>query len=481
MHSKFNIRVKQEGIGVCDIPKDSNNAKAQMLRKAKVIICDEAPMAHRDMFEIIDRSLRDILNNDEPFGGKVIVLCGDFRQVLPIVKSNDPGEVVNAAINKSKLWKFIDVFHLTKNVRVGLHGNSPKLQEFAAILQLIGEGTYPTEPKLNDMIRIPDEWISKASNLDDFIDEIFPDIEHKYHESVIENAAILTPWNAEAETINHKILQKIPKPLIGPLKRCNYSIDMQDSTKNYSVQDEHLKLLHPPDLPPDELFLKVGSIVILLRNYDQIAGACNGTKLRICHIKPHVIECVILNGNAKGNHYFIHRFPIKSEHDIPFYRYQFPIKLAWAMTINKAQGQTLDRVGLYLPFPVFSHGQLYVACGRVGSPDRLSIFVTDGPEQGHFENFDGVYTHNVVYKDALILGKKQVNKYVENDINYSYPIKKTATNHKSKPIVSSKQQSKYSDKREMDASSDEDVVEEISQEQELDRIISENRDCMEID
>ena len=81
-------------------------------------------------------------------------------------------------------------------------------------------------------------------------------------------------------------------------------------------------------------------------------------------------------------------------HPIHFRRTQFPIRPAYAITINKAQGQTLNYVGLYLPLPVFGHGQLYVALSRCTSPDNLKILIEDGAIEGH----EGVYTRNVVFK-----------------------------------------------------------------------------------
>ena len=87
-------------------------------------------------------------------------------------------------------------------------------------------------------------------------------------------------------------------------------------------------------------------------------------------------------------------------------RRQFPVRLAWAMTINKAQGQTLCQVGLYLPKPVFSHGQLYVALSRVGSSSRLRIVLETTETHGHLQSDDrvpsGIYTDNVVWSEALL-------------------------------------------------------------------------------
>ena len=76
-------------------------------------------MMHRRCFEALDRSLRDILSADDPsiadmpFGGKVMVLGGDLRQILPVIESGTRSEVINATITNSPLWRFIEVLHLT--------------------------------------------------------------------------------------------------------------------------------------------------------------------------------------------------------------------------------------------------------------------------------------------------------------------------------------------------------------------------------
>jgi len=83
-------------------------------------------------------------------------------------------------------------------------------------------------------------------------------------------------------------------------------------------------------------------------------------------------------------------------------RRQFPVRLAFAMTINKAQGQSLRRVGVYLPEPVFAHGQLYVALGRSGVAANTKLLINDVPNrQGRFDGVEGVYTRNIVYREIL--------------------------------------------------------------------------------
>ena len=87
-----------------------------------------------------------------------------------------------------------------------------------------------------------------------------------------------------------------------------------------------------------------------------------------------------------------------------FSRRQFPVKLAYAMTINKSQGQSLTKVGIYLPQCVFSHGQLYVAFSRAQDPENVKTFIIpienkQGPMPSPLNN---TYTSNVVYRNVLL-------------------------------------------------------------------------------
>jgi hypothetical protein len=107
------------------------------MTRTSLIIWDEAPMTHRNFFEALYRSLRDILRFNDPqsgeksFGGKTVVLGGDFRQKLPVVAKGRREEIVEASINRSLLWKNCTIFTLTKNMRLQQNQGDSVTKEFA--------------------------------------------------------------------------------------------------------------------------------------------------------------------------------------------------------------------------------------------------------------------------------------------------------------------------------------------------------------
>jgi hypothetical protein len=161
---------------------------------------------------------------------------------------------------------------------------------------------------------------------------------------------------------------------------------------------------------PLQLKLKVGMPIILMRNLDFTQGLANGTRLIVVGLGRNIITAKIMTGSREnvGKVVLIPRIPLTPTDSIQmpimFTRKQFPIRPAFAMTINKSQGQTFEKVGIYLPRPVFSHGQLYVAMSRVGQASGIRFLVLNGRGSTRpVADSDRTLTPNIVYHEGFDL------------------------------------------------------------------------------
>jgi ATP-dependent DNA helicase PIF1 len=150
--------------------------------------------------------------------------------------------------------------------------------------------------------------------------------------------------------------------------------------------------------PNHKIVFKIGVPVMLLRNIDVSSGLCNGTRLTITYLGDSVVGAKIVSGSNIGHVVYMPRMnliPFDANVSISFQRRQFSLCVCFGMSINKSQGQTLGMVGLYLPRPVFTHGQLYVALSRVKSRNGLKILITDDNDESKST------TTNVVYHEVF--------------------------------------------------------------------------------
>ena len=139
-HSRLKASLTPDKDSMLQISAQSN--LAELVRMARLLLIDESTMLDRFQLEALDRSLRDLMGmSNEPFGGKIILLAGDFRQCLPVVPGANRAATVNHCINKSELWKHFKVFQLTENMRVKASGD-PILETFDKWTLGIGNGDH---------------------------------------------------------------------------------------------------------------------------------------------------------------------------------------------------------------------------------------------------------------------------------------------------------------------------------------------------
>ncbi|KAG5539463.1 hypothetical protein RHGRI_019865 [Rhododendron griersonianum] len=386
-HSTFSIPLDVLENSVCGFTKQS--IQAELFRETKMIIWDEVPMQHKYCVEAVERTLRDIRDNPKPFGGITIVLGGDFRQILPVVPKGVREEIVNASLRRSDLWDDIRVLTLSLNMR--LNTTDPRNAAFANFLMEIG--TNPQE-----VVHLP-TTIGRCQDLNELLSTVYPQlgVANVSTPTFLTERTILSARNDDVNAINCTALTIFPGNSYTYLAADKMSEDDgTDRSITNRYPNEYLNTLDPTGLPPFKLQLKAGCPIILLRNIAPKDGLCNGTRMMVVRCGYRIIEVKILTGAKFGELAFIPRISLSpSSSDFPFHmtRRQFPVRLAYAMTINKSQGQSVKFVGVDLRTPVFSHGQLYVALSRCTSFDRISVLL---PE----EAIDS--TTNIVYPEVLL-------------------------------------------------------------------------------
>jgi len=340
-------------------------------------------MFHRHNLEYSDRQLRDIFADDRrhrPFGGIPILLTGNWAQCGVVVPGGTAAAQRAASIRMSPVFnQNFRTFYLRDNMRVG-----PGEAAFANWLLEIGYGRNMVD---GEYVIIPQH--NRAQSTAELIEFCFPsDLIKQPLENieVLRNNCILAPLRKTVAEINDCIRERIPEEYSRTeiIHGFDHRVrDPQTDNQNaVNIAEGDIEYLHhqtPSNFPPYELRLKKGMICIMIANYDPRSGLNNGTRVLILGIYRNLLKVRILSGNSQniGQELFVGRKKFEknqNEPGIPFKRTQFPLQPGFALTINKAQGQSLSRVGVDLRSQVIGHGHLYTALSRVTSEAGLLIF-----------------------------------------------------------------------------------------------------------
>ncbi|MGA1502986.1 MAG: hypothetical protein ACO38Z_10310, partial [Candidatus Nanopelagicales bacterium] len=336
VHSRFKVPVENLHDGsMCNITAQSD--LGNLIRQTKLIVWDEAPMADRKVLEALDRTLSDIRGAPRsedgdllPFGGIVVVLGGDWRQILPVVKKGGRAQIVAATMKKSHLWRHFEQMSLTENMRVRRHGSDTRLARFAEWLLRLGDGVEPRIPGYVNAIEVPPD-LAEPCDLNRAIDFAFPNLQHNYNDDGwIAERAILAPYNSTVTDINNECLNRLPGTSHSLLS-ADEAPEGADSSA--ILPPELLNSLEGDSLPPHVLQLKIGAALILTRNVNPAAGLCNGTRLILREVlRNRVLKCTIASGDEfLGHTVLLPRITIYGSAQtwgFVWKRRQFPVRLA---------------------------------------------------------------------------------------------------------------------------------------------------------
>jgi ATP-dependent DNA helicase PIF1 len=277
-----------------------------------------------------------------------------------------------------------------------------KLQQYSDWLLQLGEGKLPSAvPGVPGIIQIPDNMVCQTQR--ELEDKVYDNFSANYLDpEYLKTRAIMSSTNDIIQQRNFEMVQRLPGEMI-----ISESIDSCVEPEDIATYDaEVLNRINASGIPPHRLALKPGACIILIKNLNVKHGHCNGTRYIIKEMTSRLIKAEKLEGGP-NTELLIPWIPMISkdtDFPVPFKRLQFPVLVAYYLTLNRAQGQSLDRAGLYLPKAVFSHGLLYVGCSRCGDPDCVFIYA-DQSEVDHVKDHlsrEKYYTRNIVYPEVFL-------------------------------------------------------------------------------
>jgi hypothetical protein len=385
---------------------------------------DEALQLSRHLLDALDHVCKDVESDPVkqllPFGGKSILMAGDVGQTLPMMPGAARSDVIAHLLSNAATWGEFTPFKLHENMRILTAGSSlgaNALRKCHRFLMKLRTGEFPVVNGTQTLVQIPPEFgIVKvikgiteeelAADVGRLIQDVHPGFTARCaarDHSWMAERTILVGTNVQREELNNTLLSLVPgeKHVLESADSVCRS-DLRDAAK-FRIGVKDLNVCDGPALPPHLLRVKVGCPLIITKNIDRKAGLVNGTKVVLLRmVSRDLMVCKVVSGpsSAVGKTVAIHRVRFwQNAGDTPvnmkWIRVQFPVTLAHALTINKSQGQTLKMVGAWLLRPCFGHGQLYVACSRVGSPEHIVIHVRADVCTGT------CLTNNVVYQEAF--------------------------------------------------------------------------------
>lgn len=337
IHSFFGL--PQEVCDECVRGKMSDQKRLSLLH-ADTIIVDEVSMVRCDVMDAIDRTMRHLLNSNAPFGGKQMIFVGDMFQLPPVVHNGPEKDLLKDLYNTDNFFFYNS--HVIKRIRL------VKI-EFKKVYRQNDE----------HFVRILDDVRQNVLTYADLKDL---------------NARVLSPSDKDGAVITLASLNKTAD---------QHNQKMLEAIKEDEFVFEGTITGHFDKnmLPVDKILrLKVGAQVMFTRN-DISKRWMNGTLGKVVDLSNDTICVELANGEKhavpvctwESYEYEYDKKERKMKKELSGTFSQYPLRLAWAITVHKSQGMTFDKVLINLSRGVFAAGQLYVALSRVRSLDGLFL------------------------------------------------------------------------------------------------------------
>lgn len=378
------------GLGIAAAPVEllisqvmTKESTVDRIRKLQLLIVDEVSMLAPDYFDKVDAVFRRVRENiDAPFGGVQMLLVGDFYQLPPVVpvrgqKRNVRGTAVHAPefAFETQAWKHAikpqNIIELTKIFRQASDTS------FVEVLQRVRKGQHTAADVALLKTRMCSSHVDSAAQCNDMLQ--------------------LMTTNDDLDVFNADKLRGVDGAVI-TFTAIKDGAGWTERNPNFVSEVEKRV--------PSVLNLKCGAKVMLLKNVDPAKKLVNGAQGTVVGFVPSRKEAnagrqapVVRFKNGMQAPIDYESYVLSDRNDEPYYYRQVPLKLAWAVTIHKSQGMTLDEAAISLP-RTFAAGQAYVALSRVRSLTGI-----------HLKEFDEacIRAHPKVLKFEVDMQRKREN------------------------------------------------------------------------
>jgi hypothetical protein len=360
-----------------------------------IIVVDEASMLHQKVINTIDTLLRFLMDNDAPFGGKTVLFSGDTGQLSPVTKLPGRDAAIQASIVAHPMMQRMKVLTLHSSKRQA--ADVP----FSAWLDLLADGNGQDG---GFSIEVPDT-IGITSNHEEALEWYLQDAIPPQAQNIcpstwdLYSAAIIAYTNQDVDWYNEYILRAVSTATHNDLWETYATEEFAEVSGTNLATPDYMESYHEPGTPDHVFRACIGARCTLTRNYLPSRGLVNGAFLMIMGRTANTITVRnITQGPFFGNEDVLFRFTfnISVKEMFDFNRKQFPLRLAYAGTVHKYQGDTIKgKLLVDCSNPSFAHGQLSVAISRGVTSENIVLCVSR-------PDFESGSIDGLLYRDLLL-------------------------------------------------------------------------------